>query len=51
MKGVKRGIMVVAFANFIASIWFAQYIITGWLIAVYVLGSFALACVSTLWAD
>src|SRR3954463_121623 len=46
VKWVKRGIMGVALANFVASIWFAQYIITGWLIALYVLGSFAVALVS-----
>jgi hypothetical protein len=45
---LKLGVMVVATTNFMASIWFAQYTITGWLIALYVLGSFALACVSML---
>jgi hypothetical protein len=43
--------MAVALANFVASFWFAQYIITGWLIAVYVLGSFALALVSIAFAE
>jgi hypothetical protein len=43
--------MVVALANFVASIWFAQYIIAGWLIALYVLGSFALAIVSITFAE
>jgi hypothetical protein len=51
VKWLFRGIMGVALANFAASIWFAQYIITGWLIALYVLGSFALALVSTLWVE
>jgi hypothetical protein len=51
MKWGKRGIMGVALANFIASIWFAQYIITGWLIALYVLGGFALACMSMIWVE
>ncbi len=46
MKWATRGIMVVTLANFAASIWFAQYIVTGWLIALYVIGSFALALVS-----
>ena len=51
MKWVKRGVMGVALANFMGSIWFAQYIITGWLIALYVLGSFALALVSAIWTE
>jgi len=40
-----------ALLNFMASIWFAQYIVTGWLIALYVLGSFALAIISTTWTE
>jgi hypothetical protein len=51
VKWVKRGIMGVALANFAASIWFAQYIITGWLIAPYVLGSFSVALMSMLWFE
>jgi hypothetical protein len=51
VKWVKRGIMGVALANFVASIWFAQYIITGWLIALYVLGSFSLGLISMLWVE
>jgi len=51
MKWGKRGIMGVALVNFMASIWFAQHIITGWLIALYVLGSFALACMSMMWVE
>jgi hypothetical protein len=51
VKWVKRGIMGVALANFVASIWFAQYIITGWLIALYVLGSFSLGLLSMLWVE
>ena len=51
MTWLKRGIMVVALANFVASIWFSQYIITGWLIALYVLGSFALAIVSIAFGE
>jgi hypothetical protein len=43
-----RGVMGLALVNFVASIWFAQYIVTGWLIALYVLGSFALALMSML---
>jgi hypothetical protein len=43
--------MGVALANFVASIWFAQYIITGWLIALYVLGSFSVALMSMLWVE
>ena len=43
--------MALALANFAASIWFAQYIITGWLIALYVLGSFALALVAMTFTD
>jgi hypothetical protein len=43
--------MTAGLANFIASIWFAQYIITGWLVALYVLGSFALACVAMIWVE
>jgi hypothetical protein len=43
--------MGVALANFVASIWFAQYIVTGWLIALYVFGSFTLAIMSTLVAE
>jgi hypothetical protein len=43
--------MGAAVANFVASIWFAQYIITGWLIALYVLGSFAIALVAMMWTE
>jgi hypothetical protein len=51
VKWVKRGVMGVALANFMASIWFAQYIVAGWLIALYVFGSFSLALVSMLVAE
>jgi hypothetical protein len=51
VKWVARCAMGVALINFVASIWFAQYIITGWLIALYVLGSFALALVSMLFVE
>jgi hypothetical protein len=51
VKWVKRGAMGLGLANFVASIWFAQYIVTGWLIALYVLGSFALALLTMLWTE
>ncbi len=51
MKWAKRGFTGLALANFVASIWFAQYIITGWLVGLYVLGSFALAMGSMVWVD
>jgi len=51
VKWVKRGIMAVFLVNFVASIWFAQYVITGWLVALYVLGSFALVMASIAFAD
>jgi hypothetical protein len=51
MKWVKRGIMALAIVNFVASIWFAQYLITGWVIALYVLGSFALVMASIAFAE
>jgi hypothetical protein len=51
VKWVKRGIMAAALGNFIASIWFAQYVVTGWLIALYVLGSFTVALVAMVWAE
>ena len=51
VKWVKFGILGVALVNFAASIWFAQYIITGWLIALYVLGSFSLAIGTMLWVE
>jgi hypothetical protein len=51
VKWVSRCAMGVALVNLVASIWFAQYIITGWLIALYVLGSFGLAVVSMLFAE
>ena len=43
--------MGVTLVNFTASVWFAQYIVTGWLIALYVLGSFALTLVSMAFAE
>jgi hypothetical protein len=49
MKWLVRGIMIAALVNVMASIWFAQYIINGWLVALYVLGSFTLALMSMLW--
>lgn len=51
VKWVMRSVMGLALANFVASIWFAQYIVTGWLIALYVLGSFAFALMSMLLVD
>ena len=51
MEWVKRGFMAGALANFVASIWFAQHIITGWVIGLYVLGSFAVALVAIAWAE
>jgi hypothetical protein len=43
MEWIKRGVMAATLANFIACIWFAQYVVTGWLIGLYVLGGLALA--------
>jgi hypothetical protein len=43
VKWAKRGLMAVTLINFVACIWFAQYIVTGWLVGLYVLGSLALA--------
>lgn len=37
--------------NFAACIWFAQYITTGWLIYLYVVGSFALMCAAMIFTE
>lgn len=46
-----RGLLVLVCANFAACIWFAQYIVTGWLIYTYVVGSFALLCAGVVMAE
>jgi len=51
VKWERRGVMGLALANFLASIWFAHYIVTGWLIGLYVLGSFTIALVTAGFAE
>lgn len=45
-KLITRTVLVLACVNFILSIWFSQYIVTGWLLYLYVMGSFALMCLA-----
>lgn len=43
-KIITRVFLAVAIVNFAAMFWFAQYVVSGWLIYLYVVGSFTLWC-------
>lgn len=51
MKWFKRAVLIAAMANFASCIWFSQYIISGWLIYLYVVGSWALLMFAVVWAE
>lgn len=50
-KKLSRVFLIATMINFAACIWFSQYIISGWLIYSYVIGSFALFCAGVVIAE
>jgi hypothetical protein len=47
----KRSVLVAALVNFAAMFWFAQYLVSGWLVYLYMVGSLAVLCLVMVVAE
>lgn len=44
-------VLIAVMVNFAAMCWFAQYFTTGWILYVYVVGSFAVLCLAMVFTE